>query len=86
MKTEITRRRFLGASATLAAALPLASLAADGLGDRKLKVICVGGHPDDPESGCAGTLTRVSSGVVAVRAGKKTVLVRAGKRYLARPR
>jgi LmbE family N-acetylglucosaminyl deacetylase len=21
-----------------------------------LKVVCVGGHPDDPESGCAGTL------------------------------
>jgi len=26
--------------------------------DRKLNVICIGGHPDDPESGCAGTLTR----------------------------
>ena len=26
--------------------------------DRKLKVLCVGGHPDDPESGCAGTLAR----------------------------
>lgn len=25
---------------------------------RPLKIICVGGHPDDPESGCAGTLSR----------------------------
>lgn len=27
---------------------------------RTLKVVCVGGHPDDPESGCAGTLFRYS--------------------------
>src|SRR5262249_16307527 len=26
-----------------------------------LNVVCVGGHPDDPESGCAGTLARYSS-------------------------
>jgi LmbE family N-acetylglucosaminyl deacetylase len=26
--------------------------------DKKLKVVCVGGHPDDPESGCGGTLAR----------------------------
>jgi LmbE family N-acetylglucosaminyl deacetylase len=25
---------------------------------RPLKVVCVGGHPDDPESGCGGTLAR----------------------------
>ena len=37
---------------------------------------------------CAGTLTRVTEGVVAVRdkRAKKTVLVRKGKRYLARAR
>jgi LmbE family N-acetylglucosaminyl deacetylase len=28
---------------------------------RKLKVACVGGHPDDPESGCGGTLARYSA-------------------------
>src|SRR5881628_1389443 len=27
---------------------------------RKLNVVCIGGHPDDPESGCAGTLARYS--------------------------
>ncbi len=27
---------------------------------KKLKVLCVGAHPDDPESGCGGTLLRYS--------------------------
>ena len=26
-----------------------------------MSVVCVGGHPDDPESGCGGTLARYSS-------------------------
>jgi len=26
-----------------------------------LSVICVGGHPDDPESGCGGTLARYTA-------------------------
>ncbi len=26
----------------------------------KRKVVCVGGHPDDPESGCGGTLAKLS--------------------------
>ena len=36
---------------------------------------------------CAGTLTRVARGVVTVRdlVKHKTIRVRAGKRYLARP-
>jgi hypothetical protein len=38
------------------------------------------------EDSCAGTLTRVAVGVVAVRHGRKTVLLRAGKRYLAKAR
>lgn len=36
-----------------------ATSATDDVGrGRTLKVVCVGGHPDDPESGCAGTLAR----------------------------
>ena len=40
------------------------------------------------QDSCAGTLTRVVSGVVAVsdRVRHKTILLRAGKKYLARPR
>ena len=40
------------------------------------------------EDTCKGTVTRVSEGAVAVRdfAKRKTVLVKAGKSYLARPR
>jgi LmbE family N-acetylglucosaminyl deacetylase len=57
-----SRRTFLNsvsiaAPAILAANnLPLATNAADD--SRKLKVVCVGGHPDDPESGCGGALLR----------------------------
>jgi hypothetical protein len=59
----VTRRGFLKAAGVLAApvlvasgAPPLAAVAAEVA--RQLKVVCVGGHPDDPESGCAGTLSR----------------------------
>ncbi|MDA0181839.1 right-handed parallel beta-helix repeat-containing protein [Solirubrobacter phytolaccae] len=37
------------------------------------------------EDSCAGTLTRVAQGSVRVTHGKRTIVVRAGKRYLARP-
>ncbi len=30
-------------------------------GAKKMKVVCVGGHPDDPESGCGGTLAKMAS-------------------------
>jgi LmbE family N-acetylglucosaminyl deacetylase len=29
--------------------------------DIKKKIVCVGGHPDDPESGCGGTLAKFAS-------------------------
>jgi LmbE family N-acetylglucosaminyl deacetylase len=64
-KHQPSRRRFLTRTA---AALPVLFAvdqgtqtdAAENLaaGDRPLKVVCVGAHPDDPESGCGGTLTR----------------------------
>ena len=38
------------------------------------------------QDSCAGTLTRVRQGVVSVRDRKRTVLVRAGRSYLAKPR
>jgi LmbE family N-acetylglucosaminyl deacetylase len=66
-QTKSSRRQFLRRSAL--GAIPMA-VAAKGLSfeaaelpeasgaQGKLSVVCVGGHPDDPESGCAGTLTR----------------------------
>src|SRR2546425_11615864 len=64
---DITRRDFMKQSAALAApailaanALPLTAAEPETSAARKLRVVCVGGHPDDPESGCAGTLARYS--------------------------
>ena len=34
--------------------------------NKKLKVVCVGGHPDDPESGCGGTLAKLTGNDHAV--------------------
>lgn len=28
----------------------------------KKKIVCVGAHPDDPESGCGGTLAKLANG------------------------
>lgn len=30
------------------------------LSEERLKIVCIGGHPDDPETGCGGTLARFS--------------------------
>ena len=38
------------------------------------------------EDSCKGTLTRVTQGSVSVRHRGRTIIVRAGKRYLAKPR
>ena len=63
MKKLSTRRNFIRAATALSASMvPLSSLAegtAQGQASR-LKVVCVGGHPDDPESGCGGTLAKFS--------------------------
>jgi LmbE family N-acetylglucosaminyl deacetylase len=53
----MTRRTFLAASLALPAAA------------RTLNVVCVGGHPDDPESGCGGTLARYAE------AGHKVTII-----------
>ncbi len=62
---DLTRRGFVKQSVALAGptilaaiALPLAGAESESNAARKLKVVCVGGHPDDPESGCGGTLIR----------------------------
>src|SRR5262245_47359542 len=44
----------------LALAVPMAVSCQDR-SNAKLKIVCVGGHPDDPESGCGGTLARYAA-------------------------
>lgn len=56
---KLTRRDALSASAAIVAAgLPLSAARAGSQPDRekRLKVVFTGGHPDDPESGCGGTI------------------------------
>src|SRR5262245_17262960 len=59
-KSITSRRRFLTTSLLAAGPRVTAGLSPglqSGTQIRAgLKIVCVGGHPDDPESGCAGTL------------------------------
>jgi len=64
----ISRRTMLAESVRAAGAftlgLPLVEAAghapAPGEGERRLKVVIAGAHPDDPETGCGGTAARYS--------------------------
>jgi N-acetylglucosamine malate deacetylase 1 len=62
--TDCGRRTFLGHALglpALVAGRPVAATAAPAALQIKtgpLSVACVGGHPDDPESGCGGTLAK----------------------------
>src|SRR2546425_11308043 len=64
---DLTRRRFVkqslaavGPATLTASALPLVPAHAES-GAARLTVVCVGAHPDDPESGCGGTLARYAA-------------------------
>lgn len=64
MNLKSSRRKFFrDASVVGLSTLSLSVLAATKTGEnnKKRKVICVGGHPDDPESGCGGTLAKFSA-------------------------
>src|SRR3954468_23787080 len=61
------RRAFLKAASLAVASAALLAPVGPAQGQQRslvthspLKIVCVGGHPDDPESGCAGTLARYS--------------------------
>lgn len=58
----VSRRSFAKNAIAMAAAFNLSSvLPSNGATkDKKMKIVCVGGHPDDPESGCGGTLAMLS--------------------------
>ncbi|MBD0353051.1 MAG: PIG-L family deacetylase [Flavisolibacter sp.] len=52
------RRKFIKDVASLGLFYPLSTIKhKPGRAEKKLTVVCVGGHPDDPESGCGGTLS-----------------------------
>ena len=55
-----TRREFLQRAAAFAAPALIGMQAASPAA-AALKVVCVGGHPDDPESGCGGALVRYAA-------------------------
>jgi len=65
-KRDLTRRGFVtqslaavGPGVVAANSLPLVSAQAEDTA--RISVVCVGGHPDDPESGCGGTLARYAA-------------------------
>jgi len=62
----LTRRNFVKKSVALANVLPLVAAESESGATQRLKIVCVGGHPDDPESGCGGTLIRYSDAGHAV--------------------
>jgi len=64
---DITRRGFVrrslaaaGPAVVAANTLPFLSAPAES-GAARVTVVCVGGHPDDPESGCGGTLAQYAA-------------------------
>src|SRR3989441_13235150 len=64
---DLTRRTFVkqslaavGPAMVAANALPVVSAQAES-GAARLTVVCVGAHPDDPESGCGGAPARYAA-------------------------
>ncbi|MGL6268660.1 MAG: PIG-L deacetylase family protein [Chitinophagaceae bacterium] len=58
------RRKFIGNSVTSIGILGLSTglqSMVNHRSDKKLNVVCVGGHPDDPETGCGGTLAKMAA-------------------------
>jgi LmbE family N-acetylglucosaminyl deacetylase len=57
-----TRRDVLASAGAGVMGMPLASALAQDQAPapKRLKVVVVGGHPDDPESGCGGTMARLA--------------------------
>jgi LmbE family N-acetylglucosaminyl deacetylase len=56
-----TRRQFIKNTTAGIGLLTLPALlsAKANTPEKKKKIVCVGGHPDDPESGCGGTLAKL---------------------------
>ncbi len=62
MKNLTSRRGFVKNAAAGIGMLAMPSLlSAQTDPDKLVKIICIGGHPDDPESGCGGTLAKFAA-------------------------
>lgn len=63
-----SRRHFLKAATASATLIPLSALSNEPSKHdfKKKKIVCVGAHPDDPESGCGGTLAQFAKNGHAV--------------------
>jgi LmbE family N-acetylglucosaminyl deacetylase len=64
MKTStFSRRNFVKTTGSALGLLPFSSLSKTSLKNQAVnrKIVCVGGHPDDPESGCGGTLAKFAN-------------------------
>jgi len=69
-KNETARRNFIKASAAGLSSLVISNVNAGIIGEKafcntkghtkKLKIVCVGAHPGDPEFGCGGTMAKYS--------------------------
>ena len=62
-RSNHTRRQFVKNASAVVGLLSLPDLlnAQNKRQAEKKKIVCVGGHPDDPESGCGGTLTKLAT-------------------------
>jgi LmbE family N-acetylglucosaminyl deacetylase len=58
---DTTRRNFIKKSTAALGVVTLPGVITAQPGDTKQKIICVGAHPDDPESGCGGTLAKYTN-------------------------
>ncbi len=58
-----TRRQFIKNTSAALGLLPLSAIlqAQTKRTEPKKRIVCLGGHPDDPESGCGGTLARFAN-------------------------
>lgn len=65
-KQEVSRRDFVNASLAGMSFMPFSSYLqreneAGNQGIAPLRIVCTGGHPDDPETGCGGTLAKFAN-------------------------
>jgi LmbE family N-acetylglucosaminyl deacetylase len=59
-KTNPARRDFIKLSALALGGVAIAPVAGIASDTKKLRIVCLGGHPGDPEFGCGGTMAKYS--------------------------